>query len=106
MRINPKQMERMARQMGMKMDQIEADEVIIRGPGREIVIRNPSVTKVNMGGQETYQVVGDAEERDTGISEEDVRMVSEKTGVTEDQARQALEGSNGDLAEAIMKLKS
>jgi nascent polypeptide-associated complex subunit alpha len=38
------------------------------------------------------------------IPDEDVEMVANSAGVSEDEARQALEECQGDLAEAIMKL--
>ena len=38
------------------------------------------------------------------IPDEDVEMVANSAGVSEDEARQALEECKGDLAEAIMKL--
>jgi nascent polypeptide-associated complex subunit alpha len=39
------------------------------------------------------------------ISEEDVDLVSQQTGVSREDARKAIEDSNGDLAEAIIKIK-
>lgn len=103
MKINPKQMEQIARKMGMQTETIEAEEVIIRGPAKDIVIKNPAVSKVKMMGQESWQIVGEAEERGR-ISEEDVRLVQEQTGVTDAEARAALL-ETGDLAAAILKLK-
>jgi len=105
--MNPKQMEKMMRQMGMKTEEVDAREVIIRGEKKEIVIVNPSVQKVNMMGQETFQIMGQAEERDlVSFSEDDIAMVVEQTGATDKEARDALESTKGDLAEAIMKIKS
>ena len=113
MRINPRQMERAMKRMGMKMEQIDADEVIIKTRGKDIVISNPQVTKVNMGGQDTFQIAGDVSERAVGeegeseeTNEEDVQVVMQRTGATEEEARQALEESDGDLAQAIIKLKT
>ena len=60
-------------------------------------------------GQRTFQVVGEpalrTREAKIEISEEDVRMVSEQTGRTMEEARTALEATKGDLAEAILKLQ-
>jgi nascent polypeptide-associated complex subunit alpha len=82
-----------------------ADEVVIKAPNKEIVIHNPSVAKVNMMGQETFQISGDVEEREKqGFSEEDVGMVAEKAGVSQEQARAALQRFGG-IAEAILGLK-
>ena len=110
--VNPKQMKQMMKRMGMKMDEIDADIVIIKGAGREIVIENPQVARISMKGQDTFQIMGDASEKEieeedvvVEISEEDVMMVAQQAGVGSDDARKALEEANGDLAEAIMKLK-
>ena len=98
-------MEQIARKMGMQTETIEADEVIIRGATKEIVIRNPSVSKVKMMGQESWQIVGAAEERARGFADEDVTVVREQTGVTDGEARAALSEAGGDWAAAILKLK-
>ncbi len=106
MRINPKQLERAMKQMGMQTKQIEAEEVIIRTSEKDIVISNPNVTLMNAMGQESYQIVGDAEERPRGrFVDEDVKMVMEKTGASEEEARKALEDA-GDIATAILSLKN
>jgi len=60
-----------------------------------------------MQGQETYQVTGEArEEEEEVFSSEDVEMVVEKTGKSGEEVRAALEKSEGDIAEAIIGLKS
>jgi nascent polypeptide-associated complex subunit alpha len=104
MRINPKQMEKAMKRMGMATEAIEADEVIIKTPEKDLVISNPEVTKINMMGQEMYQIAGSAEERGKEkFSDEDIRLIVEKTGATEEEAKQALE-EEGDIAGAILKL--
>jgi nascent polypeptide-associated complex subunit alpha len=105
---NPKQMKKMMKQMGIDMEEIEAEEVIIRTRGEELVFKNPSVTKVSARGVETFQVAGSYEvvERKPEISDDDVRLIMEQANVSEEEARRALEESNGDLAEALMKLQS
>lgn len=105
MKINPKQLERMAKQLGMQVDQIDAEEVIIKTKEKDIVISNPQVSKMNMMGQETFQVAGEISEHARArFSEEDIRMIIEQAGVTEDVATKTLE-ETGDIAEAILKLK-
>ncbi len=106
MRINPKQMEKMAKKMGMKMDEIEAEQVIIKTPDKDLVINNPSVSKVNMMGQENFQISGEVTEKPRKpYTEDDVKMVMEKAGCTREYAEAALDDTNGDIAEAILKLK-
>jgi len=109
MKINPKQMEKMARQLGMKMEQIDAEQVIIKlQSGGEIIIDNPKVSRINMMGQDTFQVTGDVTEKpgeeEDEFSEEDVEMVAEKAGVSNDEAKRVLDETN-DIAEAILRLK-
>ena len=106
MRMNPKQLEKMARKMGMQMEQIDAEEVIIRTPDKELVIRNPSVSKVNMMGQETFQISGQIEERGKKpFTEEDIETVMDQTGADRAEVERVLMETRGDLAETILKLK-
>jgi nascent polypeptide-associated complex subunit alpha len=95
----------MMKQMGIQNEKIEADEVIIKSGSKQIVISNPEVTKIKMGGNETYQVTGNATEKSAGFSEDDVKMVMDQTGASEDDAKDALE-QEGDIAGAIMRLKA
>ena len=104
MKLNPRQIEKAMKRMGIQSEEIEAEEVVIKTRTKEIVISNPQVTKVNMMGQDTYQVMGDVSERSRSrFSEDDLRMVIEKSGASESQARKALE-ETGDIAEAILRL--
>jgi len=105
--MNPKQMEKLMKRMGVKQETIDAIEVIIKCPDKDLIIRNPHVAKVNAMGQETLQIIGDIEEHEAGtFNDDDVKTVAEQAGVSEDKARHALKETNGDLAEAIMKLKA
>ena len=105
--INPKKMQAMMKQMGMAQEEILASKITIdKEDGSKLIIHNPSVTKITMQGQETYQIVGEATE-ETGeveISEEDIKTIIEKTGTSKEEAKAALE-ETGDLAEAIMRLR-
>lgn len=107
--VNPRQMQRMMKQMGMSQSELEATEVIIKLADKQLVFTNPNVSKVDMMGQETYQVAGTPEEMplDEGsieISVEDIQTVIDQTGKSRDEVVEAIESANGDLAEAIMKL--
>ncbi len=107
--MNPRQMKQAMKRMGIQQVDIDASEVIIRTPEKEIVITDPQVAKVNMMGQQTYQITGEEHERalDTAaeISEEDVKTVAQQANVDEETAQKAIDAANGDLAEAIMKLQ-
>ena len=104
-----KQMERQMKKMGMKMEDLEgAREVIIRFEDKELIIDNPSVSLMNVMGQETYQIEGKAREveleYEVEIPDEDIEMVANSANVSKEDAKAALEECKGDLAEAIMKL--
>ena len=105
---------RMMQKMGMKIDEISGvTEVLIRTTTREIVIEEPVVTSVVVQGQRMYQITGgsttertpSAEVAPAEVPEEDVNLVAAQTGKTVDEAKIALKESDGNLAEAILKLK-
>ncbi|MBS3092508.1 nascent polypeptide-associated complex protein [Candidatus Pacearchaeota archaeon] len=103
--INPNQMKAMMKQLGMKQEEIEALRVIIEKEDENIIIENPNVMKINMQRQESWQITGDARtEEKAGFSEADIKIVMDKTGVNEHDARKALEKYKGDLSEAILSL--
>lgn len=103
-------MQQMMKKMGIQQAEIQATRVVIYCRDKEIIINDPQVTKVNMMGQQTYQVVGEAEERSLSsvpeISEEDINTVMEQAHVSKAEAKKAIEDANGDLAEAILNLGS
>ena len=107
--MNPREMQKAMKRLGIKQEEIDADLVIIKTKGNDIVVRNPSVTKMNMMGQDTLQITGEITEQEVDtspkISEDDVKMVIEQTGCTKFEAMDALTETKGDLAEAIMKLQ-
>lgn len=123
--LNPRKMQKMMEQMGIEMEELDADRVIIELAGGErLVFDDADVTMMEARGQETYQVVGEPErqedaaiesgdedepaaggEGDAGIPEDDVELVAQRTGVDADTAREALEAEGGDLAAAINRLE-
>lgn len=107
--MNPRQMKQAMKRLGMKQDEIDANEVIIRCDDKDIVISNPSVIKVFMGGQGTYQISGEEEERSINqtpeIHDDDISTVMEQAEVSREMAENAIIEANYDLAEAILSLK-
>lgn len=115
--LNPRKMKQMMQQMGIELEELEADEVVIRMEGEELHFTDPDVTRMDARGQQTYQIVGEPESRDRsteggeaeesseGIPDEDVEIVAARTGSTEDEARDALEAVDGDLAAAVQRLE-
>ncbi len=107
--VNKRQAEQMMRQMGIKQVDVDATEVIIKTPTKTIIVHNPSVTKINMMGQDTFQIAGRIEEQTTStlpdLSDEDVQTVMDTAGVDKITALTAIKNANGDLASAILTLK-
>jgi nascent polypeptide-associated complex subunit alpha len=105
--VNPRQMQQAMKKLGVKQEEIDATEVIIKTPDKDLIIKNPQVSKINMMGQESLQITGDIEEmeRKLEINEDDIKTVIDQAGVSEEEAKKAIEETNGDLAEAILKLK-
>jgi nascent polypeptide-associated complex subunit alpha len=122
--MNPRKMKQMMEQMGIDMEDIDAQEVIIRTPEKELVFDDAEVQLMEAQGQKTYQVVGEPESRelgsgegsaaaddadesgsDSGVDEDDVELVAMRAGVDEDTAREALEANDGDLADAVDELE-
>src|SRR2546427_566952 len=115
----PRQMRQAMKRMGNEEEELEGgEEVIIRTASKECVIRDPNVTAMPAQGQKIWTVVrepivrdrADAKKPEAGqgpaIPEEDVQLVAEKAGVSEAEARKALEECGGEPAEAIIRLMS
>ncbi|WP_311173747.1 nascent polypeptide-associated complex protein [Halobellus ordinarius] len=122
--MNPRKMKQMMKQMGIDVDELDAEEVIIRTADEELVFSDAQVTRMDAQGQQTYQVVGDPdsrelgtddsdesddapaiEESDDGIPADDIELVANQAGVDADTAREALEANDGRLADAIADLE-
>ena len=108
--MSPREMQKAMKRLGIKQEEIDAELVIIKTADKDLIIKNPQVSKVNMMGQETFQVVGDITEvgKDdkVEINEDDMATVMEQTNCTREDALDALQQSNGNLAEAILKLQN
>ena len=106
--MNSRQMKQAMRKMGVKQVDIEATQVIIKTADKDLIINNPSVQKVNMMGQETFQIAGEIEEQaiseEPEINEDDISTVTEQTGATKELAQKTIEKHHGDLAAAILEL--
>ena len=110
-RMNPRMMKKLQKQLQNSTEDIDATEVIIKTKDKEIYFSNPSVTSMNMMGQQSYQIVGEPQERGLGewgetnsIPDEDIELVAGQAGVSKEKAKEALEECGGEPAEAIIKL--
>jgi len=111
-RMSPKMMKKLMKQMGIKIQEITGvKEVIIRLVDSELIIKSPQVTLMKVSGQDLYQILGQTErkaleKKELEIPMEDIQLVASQAGVTIDEAKKALEQTDGDLAQAILLLKS
>lgn len=112
-RVNPREAKRMMQRMGLNMDQLtDVQEVVIRTSSKEIVVKEPEVSILQVQGQKMFQVAGGQitekalERKYPAIGEEDIRLVADQTGKSLEEAKRALEESEGDLAKAILLLQS
>jgi len=113
-RMSPRNAKRMMQRMGMNMGEMpDVQEVIFRTSDKEIVVENPQVAVLDMQGQKIFQVTGEVNERaletqtaKATIPEEDVQLVADQTGKSMEDAKRALEASDGDLAKAILLLQT
>ncbi|RLG21977.1 nascent polypeptide-associated complex protein [Candidatus Micrarchaeota archaeon] len=102
--LNPRQMERLMKQMGIKNENISAKRVVIETDSGKLIIENPQVMKVMMAGNESFQISGEV--REEKEENNDVKIIMEKTGKSREEAEKALEECGGDIAEAILRLSS
>ncbi|MGA1848355.1 MAG: nascent polypeptide-associated complex protein, partial [Thermoplasmatota archaeon] len=101
-RMNPRQMERMMRKMGLNMEEMkDVKEVVIYTETKEVHIANPSVTIMNVQGEKNFQIQGTVTEKTlkAEIPPGDIQLVMDQTGVSEEEAMKALEASDGEPAE-------
>lgn len=120
--MRPRDMEKAMRKMGVKLETLDtAKEVIIRLPDKEILISSPQVFITDTKGHKIFQISGSVSERPYSseakeeppeeikhveILEEDIRLVAQQTGASNEEAKAALMATGGDLAQAILSLKS
>ncbi|MDE1871750.1 MAG: NagC family transcriptional regulator [Candidatus Micrarchaeota archaeon] len=107
--MDPRTMKNLMARMGIKSSDISAKRVIIESDGKNIIIDNPQVTRIEAQGAVSFQVVGDVSEsaaiESVSITEEDIDLVAEKTGLSDrNLIRDKLTAENGDIAKAILDL--
>ena len=106
-RMNQRQMNQMMRRLGINIKNIDnVEKVIIQTDSKEYIFEGAEVTIMEAQGQKTYQITGTPKIRDKkeDTLKEDIKLIVEQTGKSEEDAKKALEEANGDIAEAILKL--
>ncbi|MFC7027532.1 nascent polypeptide-associated complex protein [Halomicroarcula sp. GCM10025324] len=86
--MDPRKLQQMMEQMGIDMEDIDAEEVIIRTPDEELVFTDAEVQLMAAQGQKTYQVVGEPESRPR-----------DGESTAESEASETTEGDAGDDAD-------
>ena len=100
-------MNQMMKRLGINVKEIEnVKKVIIQTDKKEYIFDDAEVTIMDAQGQKTYQISGRPKILDLKdeINKEDIDLIIEQTGKTIEEAKKALEETNGDIAEAIIKL--
>lgn len=108
-RINPRQLNQMMKRMGINVKTIDnVKKVIIQTDTKEYVFDNADVSLMEAQGQKTWQIIGEPTikplQPPQDTLNDDIKLVMEQTGKSADEARKALKETNGDIAEAILKL--
>jgi len=109
-RMNSRQLAQMMKRFGINVKNIDnVEKVVIQTDTKEYVFDSAEVTVMEAQGQKTFQIIGEplirnraGETKDT--QKEDIKLIMEQTGKSEAEVRKALNETNGDLAEAILKL--
>jgi len=120
--MNPRQVKQAMKKLGIKTEELEnVVEVVIRTRDKQYLLKDVNVQIMEMQGQRTYQIVAEKEEvqplsaaapskaaepAGPKIPEEDVKLVMDQTGASREKAVEALIATDGQPAEAILKIIS
>ncbi len=121
-RVSPRALRRMQERLlssaGIEVNELGEADVTIDFGDRKVTLRRAKVVQVEGPIGKMYQIVGGEEvsgevvptapeaEHGIEISEDDVALVAAQAGVSEEEARRALVEAGGDLARAILSLRS
>jgi len=100
--MDPRAIKNLMKQV--KAKEIPADELIIKGKEGDYKMDNPQITKMDVMGQEVLQIVGKLEKIEKE-SNDDFKIVMEKTNCSEEEAKKALKENNDDIAGTILSLQ-
>jgi len=113
-RVNPRQMKAMMKRMGITQEDIaDIEEIVIKTKTQEYIFHEAAASIMTVQGQKTFQIIGEPEIRERSeapaakdTAREDIALVMEQTGVSEEEAKKALDECDGQPAEAILKIMS
>ena len=69
--MDSRKMQQMMKQMGIDMQELDAEEVVIRTADEELVFTDADVQRMDAQGQQTYTIVGEPESRSLGDAGDD-----------------------------------
>lgn len=101
---DPKKMEKLMKKLNLNVQQVEAEVVVIKSKGKNIIISKPEIMIAKLMGRDVYQITGEVSES-VPVSEDDIQMVMDKTGKDRNTVVRKLEELNNDLAKAILELR-
>ncbi len=109
--MDNRQNRRMLEKMGINLEEVpDVEEVIIKTKEKELILKKVNVSKIKAKDTEMFQIVAEEIEEiikeNKEIDEKDIHLVAQQAKVSLETAKIALEESNGDLAQAILKLTS
>lgn len=105
-------MRRMMDKMGLDMEEVHnVQEVIIKTDKKEIILADPSVTKMSAQNNVIFTVTTDGtfEEKELEVPvfpDTDIELVCAQANVDQKTAISALTETKGDIAQAILVLKT
>ncbi|CCC81179.1 nascent polypeptide-associated complex protein [Thermoproteus tenax] len=116
--LNPREIERYLKRMGIKMEEVDAAYVEIGLKSGDVLrIEAPAVALIKMPNKTLiYQVQTQeasvrlqkrqpqTQQSQYAPSDEDIALVMEQTGATREEAERALVEAKGDLVQAVMAL--
>lgn len=116
--LNPRDLERYLKRMGIKMEEVDAAYVEIGLKNGDILrIEGPAIALLKLPNKMlVYQI--QTQESSVKVrrrpqqtaeagytpTDEDINLVMEQTGATREEAEQALREAKGDLVQAVMSL--
>lgn len=114
-KMNSREMRRMMAQMGIKAtDMTDVTKVTLHGQSKDYIISNAKVTVIEAQGDKSFQITGQMKEVpkasqpqakiEPAFPEDDIKLVTDQTGVSREKAIEALKKAEGEVAQAIIDL--
>jgi len=99
--MNDRKMQQMMKQMGIDMQELDAEEVVIRTPDEELVFSDADVQRMDAQGQQTYTIVGEPESRPLGEGGDSGSSSADTSDAGDEESEPVIEESEGDGEAAI-----